>query len=113
MEYVDKFLTFQCVFNEYIRKVAIPKNWEFTKTIKRWPDGTGEGEGISEDGRIWYTTEKRDLLQKVLDYPDLVLFAMENYGVFIDCNMDKPAEEIKTMWDETRAEVDKERRNDE
>lgn len=89
MEFEDNFLIFQCVFNEYVNKVAIPKRWEFTKTIKKWPDGTGEGEGISEDGRIWFTIEKRNLLQKVLDYPDLGLFALENYGVVIDHD-DKP-----------------------
>ena len=84
LEYDRKFICFIAVFNEYIKKVAIPKNWDFTKTIKHWPDGTGEGEGITKDGKIWYTDEKNTLLQHVLDYPDLGLFAMENYGLVID-----------------------------
>ena len=83
LEYHDKFVCFVVVFNEYIKKVAIPKNWDFTKTIKHWPDGTGNGEGITE-GRLWYTDEKNSLLQEVLKYPDLGLFAMENYGLVID-----------------------------
>jgi len=84
LDYDDKFACFIAVCNEYIKKVAIPKKWDFTKTIKHWPDGTGEGEGITEDGRVWYTDEKNTLLQQVLNYPDLGLFAMENYGLVID-----------------------------
>ena len=96
LEQGDKFIFFVAVFNEYINKIAIPKNWDFTKTIKNWPDGTGEGEGIAEDGRIWYTDEKNALLQQVLNYPDLGLFAMENYGLFID-SYAVPNKEDKTM----------------
>jgi len=84
LKYDRKFVCFIAVFNEYLKEVAIPKKWDFTKTIKHWPDGTGEGEGITEDGRVWYTDEKNTLLQEVLNYPDLGLFAMENYGLVID-----------------------------
>ena len=84
LEYSHKFVCFIAVFNEYVEKVAIPKRWAFTETIKHWPDGTGEGEGVSEDGRVWYSDEKNTLLQEVLNYPDLGVFAMENYGLLID-----------------------------
>ena len=70
LEYDRKFVCFIAVFNEYIKKVAIPNNWDFTKTIKHWPDGTGPGEGITRDGRVWYTDEKNTLFQEVLNYPE-------------------------------------------
>ena len=84
LDYADKFLAFTVVFDEYVKNVAIPKEWEFTKTLKHWPDGTGQGEGITEDGRVWYNEEKAKLLQQVLNYPDLALFAMEKYSLLID-----------------------------
>jgi len=43
LEYDCKFVCFIAVFNEYVKKVAIPKDWDFTKTIKHWPDGTARG----------------------------------------------------------------------
>ena len=80
----DKFIIFQCVFNEYVRKVAIPKQWEFTKTIKEWPATVVDEE-----------TDK--LLQKVSQYPDLILYAMENYGLVVDSLDENDEDDAKEM----------------
>lgn len=64
LEEHDKIACCIVVFNEYVKKVAIPKGWDFTKTVMEWP--TNE---ISND--------EFDLFKKVLEYLDFIHFAME------------------------------------
>lgn len=90
----DKLACGIAVFNEYVKKVAIPKGWDFTKTLKEWP--TGE---IGE--------EEFNLFQEVLGYPDFIRYAMEEYRLLIDNDRDTfgPDKPVLQMTKVSRAEA--------
>lgn len=108
LEYNERFTCFQAIFNEYFEKVAIPKNWSFTKTITGWPIGSGKGEKIDEKtGRLIVSDEKHKLLQEVLGYPDLGIFALQNYNLMIDNDTETygPEKPVLHLYKVSKAEA--------
>lgn len=97
MDYSEKFMIFTTIFDAYVKKVAIPKKWGFTDYFQEWPKGPSTGDRTDEkSGDLIISDEKHKMLQEVLSYPDLGLFAMENYHILIDNDdeafgPDKPA----------------------
>jgi len=108
LEYDDKFACFQAIFNEYVERVAIPKNWSFTKTITRWPSGSTKGEKIDEmTARIIVSDEKHKLLQEILSYPDLGAFALQNYNLMVDNDIETygPEKPVLRLYKVSKAEA--------
>ena len=110
LEYDDKFACFQAIFNEYVERVAIPKNWSFTQTITRWPSGSAKGEKIDEKtARIIVSDEKyiQKLLQEILGYPDLGVFALQNYNLMVDNDIETygPEKPVLRLYKVSKAEA--------
>lgn len=110
LEYDDKFACFQAIFNEYVERVAIPKNWSFTQTITRWPSGYAKGEKIDEKtARIIVSDEKhiQKLLQEILGYPDLGVFALQNYNLMVDNDIETygPEKPVLRLYKVSKAEA--------
>lgn len=110
LEYDDKFACFQAIFNEYVERVAIPKNWSFTQTITRWPSGSAKREKIDEKtARIIVSDEKhiQKLLQEILGYPDLGVFALQNYNLMVDNDIETygPEKPVLRLYKVSKAEA--------
>ena len=108
LEYDEKFACFQAIFNEYVEKVAIPKNWSFTKTIMRWPSGSAKGETIDEKtASIIVSDEKHRLFQAILGYPDLGIFALQNYNLMVDNDIETygPEKPMLHLYKVSKAEA--------